>query len=82
LECFAYLARAQEEPERALLLLGAAESLREKINIHMQPHEHNEYDREVFDLRASMTEQQFRELWGRGRALSMDDAVGLALSNY
>jgi tetratricopeptide (TPR) repeat protein len=82
LECFAYLARAQERLERALLLLGAAESLRERINIHMQPHEHAEYDREVSDLRASMNDQQFRELWGRGRALSMDEAVELALSNY
>ena len=33
-----------------LLLLGAAESLRERINIHMQPHEHKEYDREVSDF--------------------------------
>jgi hypothetical protein len=81
LECFAYLAKAQEEPEHALLLLGAAESLRERINIHMQPHEHDEYDREVSDLRASINEHPFRTLWGQGRALTMDEAVELALSN-
>ena len=81
LECFAYLAKAQEEPERALLLLGAAESLRERINIHMQPHERHEYEREVSDLRAGISEQQFRVLWGRGRALTIDEAVELALRN-
>jgi predicted ATPase/class 3 adenylate cyclase len=82
LECFAYVAKAQEQPGRALLLLGAAEGLREKINIHMHPHEHNEYDREVLDLRTGMDEQQFRTLWGQGRALTMEEAVELALSNY
>ena len=81
LECFAYLAKAQEEPQRALLLLGAAESLRERINIHMQPHERNEYEREVSDLRAMINEQQFRAFWGRGRALTMDEGIELALSN-
>jgi predicted ATPase/class 3 adenylate cyclase len=80
LECFAYLAKAQEEPERAVLLFGAAESLREKINIHMQPHERGEYDREVSDLRAGMNEHSFQTLWGQGRALTMDEAVELALS--
>ncbi len=80
LECFAYLAKAQEKPERALLLLGAAESLREKINIHMQPHEHQEYEREVADLRASMDESEFKKLWSQGRGLTMDRAIELAIN--
>lgn len=79
LECFAYLAKAQEEPERALLLLGAADVLREKINIHMQPHEKAEYEREVADLRASMSEHEFHTLWMRGRALTMDEAIELVV---
>jgi tetratricopeptide (TPR) repeat protein len=80
LECFAYLAKAREEPERALLLLGAAEILREKINIHMQPHEKAEYEREVDDLHLSMNDHEFHSLWMRGRALTMDEAVEVAIS--
>jgi hypothetical protein len=79
LECFAFLAKSQEESERALHLLGAAEMLREKINIHMQPREREEYEREVKDLRASMTELEFATLWAQGRALTMDEAIDLAL---
>ena len=81
LECFAFLAKAHEEPERALQLLGAAEILREKINIHMQPPERAEYEREVRDLRAIMTELEFATLWAQGRALTMEQAIDLALSS-
>ena len=35
LECFAFIAKAHEQPERAIKLLGAAEGLREIINIDM-----------------------------------------------
>jgi hypothetical protein len=79
LECFAYLAKAREDSERALRLLGAAEGLREKINIHMQPHEKAEYEREVADLHASLSENEFHTLWLQGRALTIDEAVELAL---
>lgn len=80
LECFAFLAKAHEEPERALRLLGAAEILRERINIHMQPLERKEYDRHVADLRAMIAEDEFRTLWAEGRSMSMDEAVAFALA--
>jgi predicted ATPase/class 3 adenylate cyclase len=80
LECFAYLAKAQEEPERALLLFGAAEALREKINIHMQPHERQEYERNVAHLHTMLAESEFRKLWNRGRVMTMDEAIELAIS--
>jgi len=80
LECFAFLAKAHEESERALRLLGAAEILRERINIHMQPLERREYEREVTDLRASMSEDEFKTLWAEGRSMSMDEAIAFALA--
>ena len=81
LECFAFLAKAHEEPERALRLLGAAEILRERINIHMQPPERAEYEREVQDLRGSMAEYEFATLWAQGRTLTMEEAIELALNS-
>jgi hypothetical protein len=80
LECFAFLAKAHEEPERALRLLGAAEILRERINIHMNPPEREEYKREVADLHAMLADDEFRKLWAEGRSMSMDEAVAFALS--
>jgi Tfp pilus assembly protein PilF len=82
LECFGFLTKAQEEPERALLLLGAAEILREKISISMHPEEREEYDRQVADLHAMVEESEFRRLWNRGRTMTMDEAIEFALSSF
>jgi len=79
LECFAFIAKAQEEDERAARLFGAAEALRENINIPMMPTERPEYDREGSDLRANMDEAAFAKAWAEGRALTMDQAIAYAL---
>jgi tetratricopeptide (TPR) repeat protein len=62
LECFAFVAKVQEEDQRAARLFGAAEVLRENIHIAMSPPEHHEYDREVNDLRANMDRPLSTEL--------------------
>jgi hypothetical protein len=54
LECLAMIAKAQEEDQSAARLFGAAEILRENINMPMTPIERIEYEREVNDLRANM----------------------------
>ncbi|HXQ33447.1 MAG TPA: hypothetical protein VN843_05445, partial [Anaerolineales bacterium] len=79
LECFAFIAKAQEQPERAAKLFGAAEALREKINIAMTPQERNEYDLEIADLRANMDEKVFASHLAEGRSLTMEQAVDFAL---
>lgn len=79
LECFALIAKAQEQAERAARLFGAAEALREKINIQMSSQERMEYDREVADLRANLDEKAFVSHWADGRALTMDQAIKFAL---
>jgi tetratricopeptide (TPR) repeat protein len=78
-ECFAFIAKAQEQPERAAILLGAAEALRELINIDMSPMEQIEYKREVADLKAHMDEKDFSAAWSKGRNMTMDEAVELAI---
>ena len=81
LECFAYIAKAREQVERAVRLLGTAQVLREKIDMPMSSAEQVEYDREVADLRAHTDEKFFAAAWGEGRAMSMEQAIAYALEN-
>jgi predicted ATPase/class 3 adenylate cyclase len=79
LECFAFIAKTEEEDERAARLLGAAEVLRERINLPMMPIERPEYDREVNDLRNNMEEATFARAWAEGRTMTMEQAIEYAL---
>ncbi len=78
LECFAFIACAQSQAQRAVRLLGAAEALRESVNSPMTAIERTEYDHNVSALRAQMDEAAFTAAWAAGRALTMDEAVALA----
>jgi predicted ATPase/class 3 adenylate cyclase len=78
LECIAYILIRKEEPERATILLGAAEALREIIDTRMTMMEAVEYEREVAILRVMLDENEFRTQWGAGRKLTMDEAIQLA----
>ncbi|HLO34092.1 MAG TPA: adenylate/guanylate cyclase domain-containing protein [Anaerolineales bacterium] len=81
LECFAFLAKVQEDTERAACLFGAAEILRENISIPMTPVEHFEYEREVSDLRRNMDEAAFSKAWAEGRAMTMESAIEYAVED-
>ena len=52
LECFAFIAKAQEQGERAVKLMSAAEALREASSSPRTPQERIEYDRELAGLRS------------------------------
>jgi non-specific serine/threonine protein kinase len=79
LECLAFIAKVHEKAERAATLFGAAEALREQIEIQMTVMERVEYEREVADLRAEMDEQVFASAWANGRAKTMEEAISCAL---
>jgi len=81
LECFAFIAKIHEQPERAAKLFGAAEMIREVINIPMNSMEQVEYDREVEELRTGMNEAEFKKLWAEGRSMTMEQAVEFALKD-
>jgi predicted ATPase len=81
LECLAMIAKAQEEEQRAARLFGAAEALRDNINIPMTPLERVEYEREVNDLHTNMEEATFAKSWAEGRTMSMEQAIALAIEN-
>jgi tetratricopeptide (TPR) repeat protein len=79
LECFAFIAKAQEQGERAVKLIGSAEALRETSHSPMTPQERVEYDNEVASMRAGMDEKTFLSLWAEGRAMTMQQAIEYAL---
>jgi tetratricopeptide (TPR) repeat protein len=79
LECFAAIAIAKEEPERAVKLFGAAEALREVVNSQMTEWERVEYGQSMAQLRPMLPEAEFNVLWAEGRAMTMEQAIQFAL---
>jgi tetratricopeptide (TPR) repeat protein len=79
LECFGFIAKAQGEVERTVRLFGAAEALREKINIAMTPQERDEYERAIADLKSNLDEKQYTSLWAEGRSMTMEQAIQITL---
>jgi len=79
LECLAFIARVRGTAERAATFLGAAEALRERIEIQMTVLERAEYERELAALRAATDGPAFTSAWNRGRAMTMEAAITFAL---
>jgi hypothetical protein len=75
------IAKAQEQDQRTAQLFGAAEILRENTALPMTPVEQVEYEHEVNDLRLNMDQSAFTRAWAEGRAMSMEQAIALALEN-
>ena len=79
MECIGFILIRQQEPERAILLLGAANALREAIDSEMTSMEKEEHAKELSALRELLGEEAFSKEWGKGRKMTMDDAIELAL---
>jgi predicted ATPase/class 3 adenylate cyclase len=79
LECFAYIAIAQEEPEKAGRLLGAAQAIRERRHnpIHL-PWETADYENAVKQLSEMLGGAGRDAAIDEGRSLTLDAAVSLA----
>ena len=79
LECAAFILVRKEEPERAVLLLAAADALREAIDSEMTSTEKEEHAKEVSELRELLGEAVVNQAWEKGRKMTMDEAIELAL---
>jgi predicted ATPase/class 3 adenylate cyclase len=79
LECFGFIALAQDQNERALLLFAAANALREKRGRPMTPDEQVHFDEQLESLRAKMDLALFNSLWSQGHAMSVEQAIQYAL---
>ena len=65
--------------EKATKLLGAAEALRQRIEIDMTPPEREEYEKEVADLKGNLDTNEFASLWAEGRSMTMEQAIEFAI---
>ena len=79
LECIAYILSKMAQPQRAVTILGAADSLRKRIDSLATPVELDEYERELSAMRDKMDEVEFEKAWEAGRKLGMDEAIELAV---
>jgi tetratricopeptide (TPR) repeat protein len=81
LDGLAGVAGAQGQPERAARLLGIADALRDSADMLLQPAYRAAYERDVAAARAQLDEATFAAAWAAGRALTLEQAIALALSN-
>jgi predicted ATPase/class 3 adenylate cyclase len=79
LECFGFIALTQNQNERALKLIAAANALREKGGTPMTPDEQVYFDEQLKVLREKMDKIKFDSIWSNSRALTMEQAIELAL---
>jgi tetratricopeptide (TPR) repeat protein len=80
LECVAYILTRKEDPERAAMLLAAAQVIRREIDIPRTNQEQVEYEREIASLRNGMDAADFEESWNKGCTMTIDQAIELAIS--
>jgi tetratricopeptide (TPR) repeat protein len=79
LECFAMIAVAEEEPQRAAKLFGAAEAIREATGHKRTDEEEAEEAQFTSRLRAMLPEAEFNALWAEGKSMTMEQAIRFAL---
>lgn len=80
LESGADLALAEQNPLRATRLLGAAEVLREKLQIPLPPDERADYERTLAAACDTVNDEAaFQNAWNTGRSMTLEDAVQDAL---
>ena len=82
LEGFAAIAAAQQEWERAARLWGAAEALRDAINVPLPPHLRPEYEHRLNVAHMHLDERMFGKAWEQGQAMSEMQAVAYALDTH
>ena len=81
LECFAFLAIVDEEPQRAIKLFGAAEALRQRVQASMTEPERVEYNQAIPGLQSMLPETEFTALWMEGKTMTIDQAIQIALDS-
>jgi predicted ATPase/class 3 adenylate cyclase len=79
LECFGFIAIAQNENERALQLFAAANALREQSRTPMRPDEQVYFDEQLKHLREIIDLKGFDSVWSKGHSMKMEQAIELAV---
>lgn len=81
LECFGFIAIADEDPQRAIKLLSAADSLRENTQSQMTDQERIEYGEHFGRLRSMLPDAEFNTIWAEGRSMTTEESIKLAISD-
>jgi DNA-binding NarL/FixJ family response regulator len=80
LEGFARLAAAEDQPERALRLAGAAAALREAMGTPLPPFWAADLERSLEPARQALSAEAWAAAWAAGRAMPLAHAVTEALA--
>ncbi len=80
LECFAMIAQVEGEAARAARLFGAAEALRQSIQVPRRGEEVTEYERAISVLRDQLESGDFAASWSEGRTMDIDQAIRYAVT--
>jgi tetratricopeptide (TPR) repeat protein len=82
LECFGFIALAQNQDERALQLFATANALREKSGTPMTPDEQVYFDEQLKRLHEKMDLTKFDSIWSKGQSMKMEQAIEFALNDW
>jgi predicted ATPase len=81
LDCFAGCAAAGRQPERALLLAGAAAALREKLGTPLPRAEQARLERSLEPAREALPNRDGATVWMEGWAMPLENAIEIALAS-
>src|SRR5687768_6805243 len=81
LEGLAALAVAQGKMRRAARLLGATETFYTHLRFLLSPLERSQHEHDLFATRTALGEAAFSELWAKGHAMTVKQAVEYALDD-
>lgn len=81
LECFGFLALAQDEYGRTAQLFAAADAIRQKYGTGMTPEEQIYFDEQLKRVRDKSNASEFKKAWEDGHAMTMDRAISYALES-
>ncbi|MFN8499018.1 MAG: tetratricopeptide repeat protein [Anaerolineae bacterium] len=81
LEGLARVSAALHHPERAAHLLGAAETLRDKMESPLPPSYRAAYERTVASVRGELDAPTLARAWAEGKAMTLEAAVAYALED-
>src|SRR5262245_2888687 len=76
----AMVAAAWGQPEQAVRLLAAAESVRTTIGTYLDPAGYGGHDSILTAARSQLGDATFAAVWAAGRALTLDQAIAEALA--
>jgi tetratricopeptide (TPR) repeat protein len=79
LESVAALALARQEPETATRLMGVADTLRKNTNSPLPPPNRSTQQKHLSLLQEQLNASEFSSAWTKGKAMTIDRAVALAL---